>query len=120
MDLKNNIDNQRKYLEDNLEQLNTVISAVIGIKTNLRIDEKTNYRKETYFQIVDDRNIREQCGAMAAAFKEVTISGQVFWFEEGVHIVFQFNYQHIDYGSNGAEFCRVNIVDNLVNIKQYN
>lgn len=117
MDLKNNIAEQREYLERNLEQLNTVVSAVLGIRTHLRIEEKTNYRKETYFEVIDDRNIRGCCGVMAKAFTEVTIEDfGVRWKENGVCINLDFRYTHIGGGSNGAHFCTVEIIDNFVKI----
>lgn len=117
MSLKNNIDEQREYLQRNLEQLNGVVSAVLGIKTHLRIEEKTNYRKETYFEIIDDRNIRDCCGIMTKAFREVTIGNfGMWWSDEGVCMDLRFNYQHINSGSNGAEFCRISIIDDFVKI----
>ena len=118
MSLKNNVDEQRAYLERNLEQLNTVVSAVLGIRTYLRIEEKTDYRKQTYFKIIDDRNIRDCCGVMAKAFKEVTIGNfGIWWSDEGVCMDLHFNYVHINGGSNGAEFCRIDIVNDFVKIR---
>ena len=38
MDLKNNIEEQREYLKNNLENINIVTSAVLGTKINLQID----------------------------------------------------------------------------------
>lgn len=117
MDLKNNITEQKEYLERNLDQLNMVVSAVLGIRTHLRIEEKTNYRKETYFRVIDDRNIRDCCGVMAKAFAKVTIEDfGVWWQENGVRINLDFCYTHIDGGSNGAHFCTVEIIDNFVTI----
>ena len=118
MSLKNNVDEQREYLQRNLEQLNTVVSAVLGIKTHLRIEEETNYRKETYFNIIDNRNIRDCCGVMAKAFKEVTISNfGIWWSDEGVCFDLHFDYTHIGGGHNGAEFCRIDIVNDFVKIR---
>ena len=37
MDLKNNVDDQRAYLKNNLENINIVISAILGTKVNLKI-----------------------------------------------------------------------------------
>ena len=117
MSLKNNVDKQREYLERNLEQLNTVVSAVLGIRTHLRIVEEVNCYKETYFKVIDDRNIRNLCGVMAKAFKEVTISSfGMGWSDEGVGMSLHFNYDHIYGGSNGADFCRINIVNDFVKI----
>jgi hypothetical protein len=117
MSLKNNIDEQRKYLERNLEQLNTVVSAVLGYRTHLEIIEKTNNRG-TYFKVIDNRNIRDKCGVMAKAFTEVTISNfGIWWSDEGVCFYLHFNYVHIGGGSTGAEFCRIDIVNDFVQIR---
>lgn len=116
MSLKNNATEQREYLERNLKQLNTVVSAILGYKTELEIEEKIS-NGNTYFKIIDRRNIREECGVMAKAFREVYIgSFNVCWREEGVYISFDFYYEHINGGSNGATFCEVNIVEDFVSI----
>ena len=117
MSLKNNVDEQREYLQRNLEQINTIISAVIGYKTNLEINERKNCRG-TYFGLIDRRNIRDKCGVMAKAFTEVTIGTfNVGWGDEGVYMSFDFNYQHIDGGTNGAEFCKIEIINDFVKIR---
>lgn len=118
MSLKNNIDEQREYLKKNLDQLNIVVSAVLGIETRLKIKEKTNYCGQTYFKIIDDENIRDYCGVMAKAFREVTISNfGIWWNDEGVSMDLHFNYIHNSGGSNGAEFCRIDIINNFVKIR---
>ncbi len=118
MSLKHDVNEQREYLERNLEQLNTVVSAVLGIRTHLRIVEKTDFRKQTYFKVIDDRNIRDCCGVMAKAFQEVTISNfGIWWSDEGVCMDLHFNYVHNSGGSNGAEFCRIDIVNDFVKIR---
>ena len=117
MDLRNNIEEQKAYLERNLEQLNTVVSAILGYKIELKIIQDKNYRGEVYFKISDNRNIREQCGAMAKAFKKVTIENfGMWWKENGVIMDLQFSYEHNDGGTNGAKFCTIGIEDNLVKI----
>ena len=117
MNLKNDISEQKEYLEKNLEQLNTVVSAILGYKTELKIIQDKNYRGEVYFKISDNRNIREQCGAMAKAFKKVIIENFGMWWQDnGVVMDLQFNYEHIDGGTNGAKFCTIGIEDNLVKI----
>ena len=117
MDLKNNIEEQEVYLVKNLEQLNTVVSAILGYKTELKIIQDENYRGKIHFRVADDRNIKEKCGAMAKAFKKVTISNFGMWWQEnGVIMDLQFSYEHIDGGSNGAKFCTISIVDDLVKI----
>lgn len=116
MDLKNNIEEQRKYLENNLEQLNTVISAILGYKTVLQIEENV-CRNTTYFCVVDNRNIKEKCGIMAKAFTDVKImSFDMFWSDDGVFIELCFKYQHLDGGTNCANFCDVKIMENFVTI----
>ena len=117
MDLKNDISEQKEYLEKNLEQLNTVVSAILGYKTELKIIQDKNYRGEVYYKIIDDRNIKEKCGAMAKAFKKVTISNFGMWWQDnGVVMDLQFNYELNDGGTNGVKFCTIGIVDSLVKI----
>ena len=117
MDLRNNIEEQKAYLEKNLEQLNTVVSAILGYKTKLDIIQDANYRGEVYFKISDNRNIREQCGAMAKAFKKVIIENFGMWWQDnGVVMDLQFNYELNDGGTNGVKFCTIGIEDNLVKI----
>ena len=117
MDLRNNIEEQKAYLEKNLEQLNTVVSAILGYKTKLKIIQDKNYCGEVYFKISDNRNIREQCGAMAKAFKKVTIENFGMWWQDnGVVMDLQFNYELNDGGTNGVKFCTIGIVDDLIKI----
>ena len=117
MSLKDDIAEQREYLEKNLEQLNTVVSAILGYKTKLDIIQDVNYRGEVYFKISDNRNIREHCGAMAKAFKKVTISNFGMWWQDNrVVMDLQFNYELNDGGTNGVKFCTINIEDDLIKI----
>lgn len=93
MSLKDNVTEQKEYLENNLEQLNTVVSAILGYKTQLKIKEEKDYRNKTYFKVVDDRNLKEKCGVMEKAFREVTISNfNMWWLEDGVSMDLHFNY----------------------------
>ena len=116
MDLRNNKEEQKAYLEKNLEQLNTVVSAILGYKTDLFIkDIKSG--NTIYYRIIDDRNIKEKCGAMAKAFKKVTVENFGMWWQKnGVVMDLQFSYEHNDCGTNGAKFCTIGIVDGLVTI----
>ena len=117
MNLKDDIAEQKEYLEKKLEQLNTVVSAILGYKTELKIIQDKNYRGEVYFKISDNRNIREQCGAMAKAFKKVTVENFGMWWQEnGVVMDLQFNYELNDGGTNGVKFCTIGIKDGLVKI----
>ena len=116
MSLKDDIQEQKKYLEENLEQLNTVASAILGYKTDLFItDIKSG--NTIYYKIIDDRNIKEKCGAMAKAFKKVTIENfGMWWKENGVIMDLQFNYELNDGGTNGVKFYTINIEDDLIKI----
>ena len=116
MSLKDDIAEQREYLEKNLEQLNTVVSAILGYKTDLFItDIKSG--NTIYYKIIDDRNIKEKCGAMAKAFKKVTVENFGMWWQEnGVVMDLQFNYELNDGGTNGAKFFTISIEDDLVKI----
>lgn len=117
MNLKDDIAEQREYLENNLEQLNIVVSAILGYKTELKIIQDKNYRGEVYYKITDDRNIREQCGAMAKAFKKVTIENFGMWWQNNKVVMdLQFNYELNDGGTNGAKFFTISIEDDLVKI----
>ena len=117
MNLKNDISEQKEYLEKNLEQLNTVVSAILGYKIELKIIQDQNYRAEVYYKITDDRNVKEQCGAMAKAFKKVTISNFGMWWQDNrVVMDLQFNYELNDGGTNGVKFCTINIEDDLIKI----
>ena len=116
MSLKDDITKQRDYLDENLEQLNTVVSAILGYKTDLFIKEIKSGNK-IYYKIIDDRNIKEQCGAMAKAFKKVTVENFGMWWQEnGVVMNLQFSYELNDFGTNGAKFCTISIEDYLVKI----
>lgn len=116
VNLKNNIDCQKEYLERNMEQLNTVVSVVLGFRTKLRLKEVKN-GNETYFDIVDDRDLKELCGIMKHAFKKVTIGTfGVWWNETGVIMQFNFSYEHINGGRNGAEFLTVGIENDFIKI----
>lgn len=117
MSLISNVDEQREFLNNNLERINTVVSAIVGKNVELKIQEKTSHRGETYFKLVDDRNFRDYCGIMARAWKTVIIDTfNMWWTEDGVTLPMHFSYEHIDGGSNGAEFCRLVVENNLIKI----
>ena len=117
MSLKNDIVEQNKYLEENLEQLNIVVSAILGYESELKITQDENYRGEVYYKISDNRNIKEQCGAMQKAFKKVIIENFGMWWQEnGVVMDLQFSYELNGGGTNGVKFCTIGIVDDLVKI----
>ena len=117
MSLKDDITEQREYLEKKLEQLNTVVSAILGYKTELIIMQDENYRGEVYYKIADNRNIKEQCGVMQKAFKKVIIENFGMWWQEnGVVMDLQFSYELNDGGTNGVKFCTINIEDDLIKI----
>lgn len=117
MDLKNNVDEQRSYLKNNLENINVVVSAILGTKVNLKIEEKTDYQKNTYFSLLDSKNRKAECGIMKAAFKNVYIeSFGMWWGEKGVIIDLNFRYDHIDMGHNSATFCTIKVKDNFVSV----
>ena len=105
MDLKNNVDDQRAYLKNNLGNINIVISAIIGTKVNLKIEERKDYQKNTWFSLLDSKNRKAECGIMKTALKNVYIeTGGMWWNENGVIIDLYFQYEHIDGCSNGAPF----------------
>ena len=117
MDYKNNIENQRELLQKHLEAINTAVSAKLGIKVNLCIKESKNYRNQTFFNLIDDRNIKEECGVMVSAFRNVYIETFGMWWQEnGVIFELDFKYEHIDGGSNGAKFCTIQIENDLLKL----
>lgn len=118
MSLKDNTVEQKIYLEATLEQVNTVVSAILGYRIKLKIEE-IGVGNKKYFKVADNSNIRKQCGVMAKAFKEVTINSyNMYWIDNGIGIDLCFHYKHIDGGSNSAKFCRINIIDGLVTISE--
>ena len=117
MDLKNTLDAKRAYLKNNLENINIVISAILGIKINLKIEERRDYQKNTYFSLLDSKNRKAECGIMKTALKNVYIeTGGMWWNEKGLIIDFEFRYDHINGGSNGMLFCSIKIEDNFVSV----
>ena len=117
MDLKNNTVEQREYLERNLEKINIIMSATLGVTVNLQIIERTTGSNQTYFKLIDNYNFRDKCGIMAKAFTEVTIENWgMWWRDNGVYMNFDFCYEHINSGRNGAHFCAIEIIDDFVNI----
>lgn len=70
-----------------------------------------------YISIVDDEDVKKYCGIMQHAFKKVTIGNfGLWWNENGATIDLHFFYEHIDGGSNGAEFCVIAIENDFVKI----
>ena len=117
MDYKNNIENQRELLQKHLESINIVVSAKLGIKVNLRIEENKDYRNQPFFCLIDDRNFKKECGVMASAFKNVYIETfDMWWQENGVAFGLDFRYELIDGGSNGAHFCIIQIENDLLKL----
>ena len=117
MDLKYNVDDQRAYLKNNLENINIIISAILGIKINLKIEERKDYQKNTYFSLLDSKNRKAECGIMEAALKNVYIeTSSMWWNEKGLIIDFSFKYDYINGASNGMSFCHIKIENNFVSV----
>ena len=116
MDL-NKTDDRREFLKRNLEQINIVVTAMIGVRTDLKVAEKT-IRGETYFVLEDNKNYARFCGVMSRAWKEVNINTfNIWWKDDGCELVLHFSYEHTDGGHNGAEFGRLDVMDGFVTIK---
>lgn len=110
------IDEQREFLKKHLDTINTVVTAYIGERVRLQIEEHTHYGR-TYFVLRDNHNFAHCCGIMSKAWKEVYIDTfHVFWVPEGCQLVLHFSYEHINGGHNGAEFCRINVEDDFITI----
>ena len=116
MNLKN-IEEQKAFLKRNLEKINTVVTALIGVRTHFEIIEKVTFR-ETYLILADNNNFAQHCGVMRHAWKNVIIDTfNIWWNEDGCELVMHFSYEHINGGHNGAEFCRLEVFDDFVAIK---
>ena len=116
MELKT-IEEKKEFLQRNLVKINTVVTAYIGARVNLKIVERKTML-ETYLRLDDDHNFVRCCGIMSRAFSEVTVyTFNIFWNEDGCELVMCFSYEHIDGGHNVAEFCRINVEDDFVTIK---
>lgn len=116
MNLKTNYKEQKKYLEKHLEQINIVVGAILGYNPMLKIVQKEN-RTGTYFELTNSTNVKNLCGIMSQAFSKVTIGTfGVFWFENGVSLSFDFFYETKSTGSNGVEFCKLQILDDVLKL----
>lgn len=101
---------QKKLLEKYLVEINTVVTAKIGFKTNFEVVEYQDYAKRVLYGLKDKRNVKNECGIMSVAFTEVIMTGSLYWNDDDTTILFYFEYQHINGGSNGCEFWRL-IID---------
>ena len=111
------IEQQKEFLRRNLDKINTVVTAYIGARVDLKIVENTNIR-ETYLKLEDNNNFAQCCGIMSRTWKEVVIDTfGIWWNEEGCVMDMHFSYEHIDGGHNGARFCVLNVEDDFVTIK---
>lgn len=111
------IEEKKEFLQRNLDKINTVVTALLGVMVDLKIVEKTNHR-ETYLKLEDNHNFTHCCGIMRHAWKEVRIETfNIWWKPVGCELEMYFNYEHIDGGHNGAEFARIEVVDDFVIIK---
>ena len=118
--IKNSCEKQRKFLEKNLDKVNTIVGALLGIKTNLTIKESKS-SGGIYFDYVDEKNIKDYCGVMANAFERVYITTFTVSFDgdelnNRVYLTFDFRYDHINGGSNGANFLKMEIVNDVIRI----
>ena len=108
MSYKNNIDMQKEVLERNIQRLNELLSDKLGYKVHLQLEVKNDRALRTCYKLYDNTNIRDLCGAIKYAFKEVTIgSWGIYWDDDYVVINFHYFYTHPQGGSNGAELCSV-------------
>ena len=111
------IEQKKEFLQKHLDKINTIVTAYIGARVNLKIVEKTTIR-ETYLKLEDNHNFARCCGIMSRAWKEVIVDTfGIWWNEDGCVISMHFSYEHIDGGHNGAEFCRISVEDDFVTLK---
>ena len=113
----NTIEEKKEFLRRHLDKINTVVTAYIGARVDLRIVEKTNIR-ETYLSLEDNSNFAECCGIMRRAWREVNIKTfNIWWDEDGCQLDMYFSYEHINFVHNGANFCTISVVEDFVTIK---
>ncbi len=116
MELKT-IEGKREFLQRNLDKINTVVTALIGARTHLKVVEKT-VRGQTYFKLEDEHNFAPLCGVMRNAWAEVHIETfNIWWDEDSAELDMHFSYEHMDGGHNGARFGRIIVEDDFVTIK---
>lgn len=111
------IEDKKEFLQRNLDKINTVVTAMIGANVRFEIVEKKT-PWETYVGLEDKRNFAKYCGVMSRAWAEVHIDTfNIWWTEDGAELVLHFSYEHMNGGSNGAEFGRLIVMDDFVTIK---
>lgn len=117
MNYKNDVVAQREFLEKHIVGLNELLSKKLGIKVHLQLEEKKDYAKRTYYKLYDDTNLRDLCGVVKYAFKEITIgTWGIYWHDDYVVIDFHYFYTHPRGGSNGVELCDVLIKGDEITI----
>lgn len=117
MNYVNNVGAQRKCLEDNLNDINDLLSQKLGVRVSLRIIERKGFAGEIFYELQDDTNLRELCGVAKYAFETITIgSWGIYWNDDDVVISFNYYYTHPSGGSNGTRLCAIRIKDNNVDI----
>lgn len=82
MDLRNNVKDQREYLSRNLAQINGVVSALLGVKVNFVVSERSKVMVE------DGNNYRDCCGMLKSQYRDVELVCNpfgIFWKEDGVN-----------------------------------
>ena len=121
MDFKRDYNAQKEFLEKNLNNISTVVGAILGIKVNFEL-KKYETSHGVFFELSDPRNIKQYCGIMEKAFNEVKIQSVNIFIdgdELNKHMViyFDFVYEHIDIGHNGAHFCTVEINNDIISVR---
>lgn len=116
MELKT-IEGKREFLQRNLDKINMVVTAMIGVNVRFQIIEKKT-PWETYLKLEDNRNFAKHCGIMSRAWAEVRVETfNIWWTEDSAELDLHFSYEHIDGGHNGAGFGRLIVMDDFVIIK---
>ena len=111
------IEDKKEFLQRNLDKINTVVTAILGVRVNLKVVEKQTYR-ETYLKLEDTHNFAKCCGIMKLAWAEVYIETfNIWWTEDSAELDMHFSYEHIDGGHNGAYFGRIIVMDDFITIK---
>lgn len=100
---------QKEFLEKYLNDINIIVSAKLGIRTNFKITERKTYNNALYYCLEDKRNFVTECGIMSTALKELTMYATIYWNENNTTMSFHFDYELNRGGSNGCEFCLIGI-----------
>lgn len=118
-DIRNSFELQKSFLEKNLSDINKIVSAYLGYRTNLRIVEVQ--AKNKYLELVDDNNINRLCGIMSNSFANVYLKSFFVNFSKKdindiAFIELDFVYTQADGGYNMVKAMQIEIRNEFIKI----